>query len=635
MKNKVCCISTELPTSISGFFNISVIGYSSLFIVIINIIFALLLPLKAEARNNPPPVQIPNENIEYGLDISVHEMEKAHWKLISRINIDQLFGDHEIWLRFQFPDKKWKNPAVLITGYLSSPEVWHNQKRVNYNDRSIENQSIPDPSTNNPFFLHIILFPSEEDYTGYVYLRIPFENPYNIGTFEKIYIGDITDLTPLVQREGKENLRFSIPSLCLGGILFFSGLLFLVLFLFPLKEQNYPFISFGFFSLLVGLSFISIMPAYAAFGLPPKLWINIETILFFLLPVGIVAFVEYTFISFLRPYLQKLWQFQVFLTVLAAIWFQVGFVPSYLFLLGDLIALLSIVLCFFSIYKSSPLPSQPISSSRLTMVSLFIFIIASTLDISKKLGLTSFGGYYYGFATLGLTLSFGYALLIHYKTTILKVRRYAVELETNKRKILDLEQVNLLAQFEALKNQINPHFLFNTLGTLITIIEEDRNQAINYVQELSRVYRYLLQTRNKHLVRLDEELDFIRSYAELVSSRFVSKFQINIQIPPSHYNYRLPPLGLQLLLENALKHNAVLASSPLKVDFSLEADNYIAVRNNLQPKRVVEKSYKVGLKNLAEQYRFFTDEKIIIISNSSFFIVKIPLIKMDNSTHNK
>ncbi|MGD9161596.1 MAG: histidine kinase [Desulfobacteraceae bacterium] len=462
MRNKIYSIFTGLINSISGYSNTGNISYFPILIILLNIIFALPPALKAEEKNIPSPFQVPNENMEYGLNISADDMEKADWKPISGINVARLFGQHEIWLRFKVPDKKWENPAVLIIGYLNNPEVWYNQKKIYFND----SQSI---AADTSFLQHLILFPPGEYCTGYVYLRIPFENPYNIGSFEKVYIGRITDLVPLVQIESQKNLRFYIPSICLGGMLVFSGALFLILFLFPLKKQNYPFVSFGFFSFLAGISFLSIMPVYAAFGLPPKLWINIETILFFLLPVGIVAFVEYTFNSFLRSYLRRLWQIQVLLTVLAGIWFQIGFVSPYFFLFGNLIALLSIILCFVSIYKSSPSPGQPLSSSRLTMAGLFIFIIAATLDIFNDLGLVSFGGYYYGFATLALILSFGYALLVHYKTTILKVGRYAVELETNKRKILGLEQANLKSRFEALKTQLNPHFLFNTLGTLMTL----------------------------------------------------------------------------------------------------------------------------------------------------------------------
>jgi LytS/YehU family sensor histidine kinase len=164
----------------------------------------------------------------------------------------------------------------------------------------------------------------------------------------------------------------------------------------------------------------------------------------------------------------------------------------------------------------------------------------------------------------------------------------------------------------------------------MTLIEEDRDMALGYVEKLSKVYRYLLKTKDRGLVRLDEELDFIKSYAGLVSGRFGTGFRISINIPSSEYNYFIPPLGLQLLLENALKHNVISANAPLKVDFSLEEDNYITVRNNLTPKRSDEKSHEMGLKNLMDQYSFFTDEQVIIDSDDSFFTVKIPLLKRDN-----
>ncbi len=588
--------------------------------------------LHAEEQEHAAPVEILPNTIEYYISNSEDISQGKKWHPISKMGTDQLLGHNEILLRFRYPEIKWGRPALLLIGYLGSLEVWEDQKKIYSTGKAKEN--LPYVSDNEIIYAirHIIPLAPDKVYAGYVLLRVPYEDIMDIGSLEKIYIGDLQDINTLSQSEEQRGLRLYIPLMCLGGTLLFTGIFFLGLFLFPLKKQNYPFISFGFFCLVSGLSYLNVIPVHAALGLSPKIWIVIETTISFLLPVGILAFVEYTFVSSLGVILRRLWQFQLLLALVSAIWLQVGLMPDFLNEFGDIVALVSVILSITSIYRSSPVQGKEKYKTRITVAGLLIFMITAFIDILNNLGILSFGGYYYGFGTLILMLSLGYTLLVHYRETILQVNQYALELEIDKGRILKLEQTNLQARFEALKNQLNPHFLFNTLGTLMTLIEEDSRMALDYVEKLSRVYRYLLKTKDRGLVRLEEELEFIRSYAGLVSGRFGSGFQVNISIPASFNNYSIPPLGLQLLLENALKHNSFSAESPLKVDIYIEADNFIIAKNNRQPKQVHEKSSKIGLKTLDEQYSFFTDKKVSVYSDDFIFTAKIPLLKIESES---
>lgn len=189
-----------------------------------------------------------------------------------------------------------------------------------------------------------------------------------------------------------------------------------------------------------------------------------------------------------------------------------------------------------------------------------------------------------------------------------------------------LQKENILFQFEALKNQVNPHFLFNNFSTLVNLIPENPKLAESYVHNLSNVYRYILTTSTSKLQELRFELDFIKSYMFLVEIRFDNNINIMVDIEEEYFNYFIPLLSLQLLIENAIKHNVVSAKKRLNITITTEGDVLI-VKNNLQRKNSVEESTKVGLQNIIKRYALITDRKVEIINTETEFAVKIPLIK--------
>jgi two-component system, LytTR family, sensor kinase len=217
-------------------------------------------------------------------------------------------------------------------------------------------------------------------------------------------------------------------------------------------------------------------------------------------------------------------------------------------------------------------------------------------------------------------------LVVHYRETRIKTVNYAVELEAQKRKILELEQAGLMARYNALKSQLDPHFLFNTLGALMSLIEEDQELAVDYVQELSNVYRYLLLMNDKKIISIREEVQFIKSYYYLVSKRLGSNINLSIMIFDEQLACRIPPLTLQVLVENALKHNIVPAEKPLHINIFVDEHKNLVVQNNCNPKRSVVSSTGTGLSNLENRYHLLTDKKIQIISDKKNFTVKIPLV---------
>lgn len=181
------------------------------------------------------------------------------------------------------------------------------------------------------------------------------------------------------------------------------------------------------------------------------------------------------------------------------------------------------------------------------------------------------------------------------------------------------------AQLESLKNQIDPHFLFNSLNVLSALIEENPKQARKFTISLSKVYRYVLEQKDKELVSLSEELDFARTYMNLLKMRFEDGLEFELSGEVADERFKVVPLSLQLLLENAIKHNVVNAQNPLKIE--VFADNgELVIRNNLQKKEVLSDRRGVGLENIASRYGLLTSRNVRIEESEGFFTVRIPLL---------
>jgi len=181
------------------------------------------------------------------------------------------------------------------------------------------------------------------------------------------------------------------------------------------------------------------------------------------------------------------------------------------------------------------------------------------------------------------------------------------------------------AKFDALKNQLDPHFLFNSLNVLTSLIEEDPYQAQKFTTSLSKVYRYVLEQKNKDLVTVNEELQFARTYVRLLKMRFEDSIVFEIPDESSDPEAKIIPLSLQLLLENAVKHNVVTSVKPLHIRV-FEEGGVLVVSNNLQEKQVVKKSSGVGLTNIQQRYGILTDRQVRINKTESEFSVELPML---------
>ena len=187
-----------------------------------------------------------------------------------------------------------------------------------------------------------------------------------------------------------------------------------------------------------------------------------------------------------------------------------------------------------------------------------------------------------------------------------------------------LRSENLLTRFEALKSQLDPHFLFNSLNTLQSLITIDTEKAEHYLQQLSSVLRYTLQ--NKEVISLEEELKCVHSYCEMMQIRYGENLKFEFNIDAKYNNFSVLPLSLQSLIENSVKHNVISSKQPLVVTVAT-GDNSISVSNPIQAKATPEESNGIGLANLTERYRLKWNKTVEITDNGSTFCVKLPLVQ--------
>jgi ligand-binding sensor domain-containing protein len=217
-----------------------------------------------------------------------------------------------------------------------------------------------------------------------------------------------------------------------------------------------------------------------------------------------------------------------------------------------------------------------------------------------------------------LIASIIYAL---YKYRLLQQKKYYI-LES-KSQLLEKEKT--MVMYESLKQQLNPHFLFNSLTSLSGLIETNQQVAGNFLEQMSGIYRYILKNGDTETVTIKDEISFVKLYISLQQTRFKKGLQINIDVPDDYLHYKIAPVTLQNLIENAIKHNIIDVDLPLVIDIFIEHD-YIVIKNNLQKKNMVETSNKKGLAQFETLYKYLIDKPILIEETTQYFIIKIPLI---------
>lgn len=277
---------------------------------------------------------------------------------------------------------------------------------------------------------------------------------------------------------------------------------------------------------------------------------------------------------------------------------------------------------------------QPVMRLVVSIVAMFVYstvaillieYVAAKLIWEVRCDCTlTWSGYYLRNMALPLIITVIITTFLNSRKFLLEWRQLAIETER-------LKSEYLASQYQSLKDQMNPHFLFNSLNALTYLVYENQEQAARFIKKLSDVYRYVLDTHDREVVPMDEELAFVRSYVFLQKIRFEDALQVDITVPDES-NFLVPPLALQMLMENAIKHNELSEERPLQIAIYLEGNAYLVVKNNRQLKETRETSSGIGLANIRARYAYLSDTEVVEVDDQPEFKVKLPLLRTQPSS---
>ncbi|SFW79286.1 Histidine kinase [Chitinophaga sancti] len=250
------------------------------------------------------------------------------------------------------------------------------------------------------------------------------------------------------------------------------------------------------------------------------------------------------------------------------------------------------------------------------MIYPYNYLMSVLYDVSEGVSETPLTRKQYMLFLRGVVTSGLFYFIQHHKMVVFQKQESQLEIER-------LKQAQLEVSLNSLKEQLSPHFLFNTLNTLSTLTSE--KHVKDFVNELSNIYRHVLQHKQKDTVTLTQELNFIHSYVYILKSRFEDAIHIDIDISEADQALRIPALTLQLLIENAVKHNMATSYKPLYIKIYREGD-FLVVNNNLQAKNSVSYSTGTGLHNIRFRYQLLFNKEIVIEKTVERFTVKLPLV---------
>ncbi|ASU32839.1 sensor histidine kinase [Mucilaginibacter xinganensis] len=259
--------------------------------------------------------------------------------------------------------------------------------------------------------------------------------------------------------------------------------------------------------------------------------------------------------------------------------------------------------------------------------SLHVIIVYLVLSLFFKIKFPHYFGYDELMFRQTVIVGVIFSLLI---TSVFAAEYFFYRWNDAKLKSLEMEQLTTQAQLDALKLQLDPHFLFNNLSIVTALIEDQPATAVSYVAKLSSIYRYMLTNRIRNVIPLTEELEFIKAYLFLYQIRYGNGIHVRIDEVGLAALSGLPPLTLQLLIENAIKHNVFSTESPLNIHIYFPEGKAMVVENNKMPKAIPVVSANMGLKNIEERYRLMSSLSPVVTADEHFFSVEIPLINSNN-----
>lgn len=539
-----------------------------------------------------------------------------NWFPPSSFTFDSLVLGKNLWYKAIVPKTKYAQPALYFYSFLYEFDM--------YIDTMLILHDIISSKRNQSFRQYII--PLKPEYAGKpIYIRIPIQDLFFIGEIKDLKFGNINALTTLKEKTESTLAAGLVLDSILCGLLLFISIFSMLIFISKRELKLYPFFVFSILALCSAIGYTAKpVSTIGLFGLNYGNMQRLSVFSIFVLAPVFIYFIKVMFgDGWKRIFLWLLIASSVYSVVFVATIFidnrYTAWFPD-----TQITFMAEILLLAVAFIGSGYVKKQSIA----VILGVGLFLGLSFYDLMGPSTESSPDFSFSGVGVLFLALSLSQLIMKYYQNT---QEAYVRAQNLVKQKEIQMEllkEENLRSQYEALKNQINPHFLFNSFSTLISLIEEAPDQAAGFVQKLSNVYRYVLTTQDKQLVKLSDEIEFTKAYTYLLGKRFSDGLHIEISISDEALKCSIIPLAMQMLIENAVKHNIVSHKMPLRVLISTNDENtYLTVSNNLQKKNLVEHSTRIGIKNIKLRYAYYTNAAVIIEEDGEKFSISLPLIR--------
>jgi sensor histidine kinase YesM len=546
--------------------------------------------------------------------LSTYLTDTSGWVKSEILTLDDLKRNNEVLIKSVYNGSEYKNPALLLTGYSSGFELYRDSVLI----YAAGNRFNPE----NPgryFDTHII--PLEKPLKGSVFiLHVHFKSYLDIAGFTTALIGETNELADFSTDQNRSLQNASLISFIIGIFLLFAGIFALAAFLIRIRKKD--FLLFWFFVFACSQGYVFILEyLWMVINIAPRTLISTNVIVENLVPVGIIGI-----ISMITGFTKNLFiRIMVALHLIyTALHLSMLHFDLYNVMFWVLVATDIVLFCYVMI--KSKIYRNP--DFKITVIALCILMILVILDMFAVFGVFYIAEDLSSYGMLLVALSFAWYIeraLFHSRQQNLD---YQMEINDTKNKLLKLENENVIAQYETLKNQVNPHFLFNSLNSLSSLIRHDDKKAIKFIEEFSDIYRYVLDANDKTIVETEKEIAFVNSYVYLQTLRYGDNLRINYTDFRYIENTWVVPLSVQILVENAIKHNEISSENPLQIEIYTEND-FLIVSNKICRLNFEPASKRIGLQNLASRYALITDRKAEFGEENGIFKAIIPLIKME------
>jgi hypothetical protein len=537
--------------------------------------------------------------------------DSLKWRPLAYLSAIHFTGKTDIFLKTTLPRNKWKEPAIYVSGHAMAYEIFIGRTKVFEYGISRKSKMI---------YMSNQIIPLDSAYQGKTCVfRQHYENFKNMGYLANLEIGSKDDFIKLLIEEDDERRQTSILEVVIAIFQVLVGVIALYVFVLRRRRLEWIFLFFGIFSLSSGIdSCFDYM--YRYLQISPSMYLLISLTSANIIPIGLIGFTKELTHTRWKSFLGLLMLVCIayaclcpFLSI--AFPYQISY---------KALIFLCIFGCISAVIRSK-IYKQPVF--RIPLAAALILLLLATNDFLIWSGMPSVHYSFYNWGMLLLFLAFGYYIEKNYRETQLKMQKYSLELEISKTELQKLEKKNIQSQFESLQDQLNSYFLFSSLNSLTSIIRNEPKKAMAFVEEFPDVYRYVLDVKEKNLVQIKEEVAFLESYTKLQQVRFGDKLQVIISLNEETLDGYIPPLTLQMLIENAIKHSDVSEAFPLKIQI-LSDNGFVKVVNNLQPIKNVHTKV-IELKNIIDRYSYFTEIKPQFFMMKDEYIAKVPIIEMD------